>query len=54
LKIVIYLNKGDLKNFDIELNKNKKLWIKRGVYFNFEKLRNLVYRNLFKKIFLIV
>ena len=43
-------SKGNLQEYEQEIETNKKMWIKRGIYFNLETLKNLVYRNLFKKV----
>lgn len=49
LSLSIY--KGDLAGFKRHLEKFKKLWIQRGLYFFIEKLQIILLRNLFKMTF---
>ena len=52
LSLSIY--KGDLVSFKNHVEKFKKLWIQRGLYFFIEKLQIILLRNLFKMAFNIV
>lgn len=49
LSLSIY--KGDLVSFKNHVEKFKKLWIQRGLYFFIEKLQIILLRNLFKMAF---
>jgi len=42
---------GNLKMFDAAIEKYRILFIKTGIYLLLEKLRMLVYRNLFRKMY---
>jgi len=44
------LKDGNIRKFDAALKENEKIFIKAGVYLILEKLRMLLYRNLFKKV----
>jgi nuclear mRNA export protein PCID2/THP1 len=45
---------GNLKTFNEIFNKNKVIFIRNGTYLVIEQLKNLIYRNLFKKISIII
>ena len=44
---------GDLGTFNAELAKNQMAFVRRGTFLLLEKVKILVYRNLFKKIYLV-
>jgi nuclear mRNA export protein PCID2/THP1 len=43
---------ANLKQFNMVIEKYQRKWLKRGLFFVIEKLRLLVYRNLFKHVYL--
>jgi hypothetical protein len=45
--------KGDLKAFDNFVEEYKYLWILRGLYMTFQRLKAVVIRNLFRKTYLL-
>lgn len=45
---------GDLKSFDEIIEKHEAFFIKCGIYLIVDKLKNIAYRNLFKKVYLIL
>ncbi|GAM25401.1 hypothetical protein SAMD00019534_085760 [Acytostelium subglobosum LB1] len=51
--IVKGMKTGDIKQFNECLSSNQNYFIQKGIYLIIEKLKNIVYRNLFKKIYLI-
>lgn len=51
IDLALSIYKGDLSTFKKHLEKFKKLWIQRGLYFFIEKLQTVLLRNLFKKTF---
>jgi len=44
------IKRGDLENFNTNLEKNQKFYIQKGIYLILEKLKIFVYRNLFRKV----
>jgi hypothetical protein len=44
------LKDGNVRQFNVALKQNETTFIKNGVYLILEKLRMLLYRNLFKKV----
>jgi len=54
LPLVNAVKKGDLKGFDAALEENSDFLWKYGIYLILEKLRSIAYRNVFKKICLIL
>eukprot|EP01133_Synstelium_polycarpum_P015599 gene15599-18533_t len=51
--IVEGMKTGDMKQFNQCLTTHQNYFISKGIYLILEKLKNIVYRNLFKKIYLI-
>ena len=51
IELSVSILKGDLGTFIQNLEKLKKLWIQRGLYFFIEKLQIILLRNLFKTCF---
>ena len=52
--LVAAVKAGDLRTFNAELNANQMAFVKRGTFLLLEKVKILVYRNLFKKIYLVM
>ncbi|EFA84380.1 proteasome component region PCI domain-containing protein [Heterostelium album PN500] len=51
--IVEAMKTGNIKLFNQCLSTNQNYFIQKGIYLILEKLKNIVYRNLFKKIYLL-
>ncbi|KAH8076038.1 hypothetical protein JL721_21 [Aureococcus anophagefferens] len=51
--LVDAVRSGDLGTFNAELAKNQMAFVRRGTFLLLEKVKILVYRNLFKKIYLV-
>ena len=51
--LVAAVRAGDLRTFNAELARNQLAFVKRGTFLLLEKVKILVYRNLFKKIYLV-
>lgn len=51
--LVAAVRAGDLRTFNAELAKNQMAFVRRGTFLLLEKVKILVYRNLFKKIYLV-
>ena len=51
--LVAAVKSGDLKTFNDELAKNMMAFVRTGTFLLLEKVKILVYRNLFKKIYLV-
>jgi len=49
IKISDAIRNGDVKSYNEELEKYEELYISKGVYLVMDKLKLIVYRNLFKK-----
>lgn len=52
-KLIHSLINGDISIFISELNNNRQLYIKMGIYLLVEKLRYLLYRNIIRRIYII-
>lgn len=50
-KLIIAIKKGDILTFDKELEKNQLKWVEKGNYLLLDSIRNIVYLNLFRKIY---
>lgn len=46
VEIIEAIKKGDLKLFQDNMQKNQRIWIKRGLYFVMDKLQQVLIRNL--------
>ncbi|KAJ1449528.1 hypothetical protein M885DRAFT_535179 [Pelagophyceae sp. CCMP2097] len=51
--LIAAVKAGDLRTFNSELAANQQVFVRRGTYLLLEKVKLLVYRNLFKKIYLV-
>ena len=49
--LVSCLYNGNLRLYDENLDKNKQLWIIRGIYMSLQKLKQVAIRNLFQKVY---
>mmetsp|Transcript_22762 Transcript_22762/g.23099 ORF Transcript_22762/g.23099 Transcript_22762/m.23099 type:complete len:287 (-) Transcript_22762:292-1152(-) len=54
IPIVEGIRTGDLRTFHDGLMKNQELFIRRGTYLLLEKCKTVCYRNLFKRVFLVM
>jgi len=48
------IRKGDLRTFQYGLHKYQELFIRRGTYLLLEKCKTICYRNLFKRVYLVL
>jgi len=53
LPLVTSVRMGDLRTFNDELKRHQRVLVKKGTFLLLEQSKILVYRNLFKKVFLI-
>lgn len=52
--LVTAVCQGDLKSFDEIVDRHEAFFIKCGIFLIVDKLKNIAYRNLFKKVYLIL